>query len=251
MPTPAEQLFSETYGRTLRTWGTVATFRQTVQLGLPTATDARTQGVRSLYDALVSDPQYKDLITNREAFLAAMPKDKFVELSVHRVLETSVNSLDAATILFAHSMIDGAAFDYCRVTALHAPEDWESDFSTKQVPLSVVRKMPFEEIRDAKLREALRALERESLREKIDRLHARCRPPNGWSPMNGYVFDLGRIEGLDRLRQEIVHGKALGQPIPNVDDEFDYMNRTCLYFMGLVNLKYNLKIDPQLAFCGR
>jgi hypothetical protein len=69
--------------------------------------------------------------------------------------------------------------------------------------------------------------------------------------MNGYVFDLGRIEGLDRLRQEIVHGNALGQPIPNADDEFDYMHRSCLYFMGLVHLKYNLQIDPRLAFYSK
>jgi hypothetical protein len=213
--------------------------------------DARSHGVSSLHDALVSDPEYNDLIMDKEAFLSVMPKDKFVELGVQVALQTSVNSMDAATILFAHSMVDGAVFDYCRVTALHAPEDWESDFSNKQVPLSVMRKMSFEEIRDTKLKETLKALERESLSEKIDRLHARCRPPSGWSPMHGYVFDLGRIERLDRLRQEIVHGKGLGQPIPNAEDEFDYMHRSCLYFMGLVHLKYNLKIDPSISFLSK
>ena len=65
--------------------------------------------------------------------------------------------------------------------------------------------------------------------------------------MTGYAFDLERIIKLDKLRQDIVHGEALGQTIANADDEFDYMNRTCMYFMGLVNLKYNLKIDAQSA----
>ena len=72
-------------------------------------------------------------------------------------------------------MVDGAAFDYCRVTALHAPQDWESDISNKQVPLSVVRGASFDEVRGTKLEEYLKDLEIKSLKEKIDRLHARCR----------------------------------------------------------------------------
>src|SRR5262249_36314127 len=156
-------------------------------------------------------------------------------------VETSTNLISAATILFAHSMVDGAAFDYCRVTALHAPEDWEADLLNKQVPLSLAREKSFAELRQVKLDTLLDDLEMESLEDKIDRLYARCRPERGWSPMHGYAFELARINRLDKLRQDIVHGEALGKPIEHVDDEYDYMNRTCMYFMGLVNLRYGLK----------
>jgi hypothetical protein len=250
MPTPAEKLFSETYGRYLRTWSAITTFRQMVKLSIAAAAEARAEEASALYDEMMSSPQYEKLFTDKEGFRAALPKHKFIELNVRQSMDTSVNSLNAATILFAHSMIDGAAFDYCRVTALHAPQDWELDILNKQVPLSVVRGTSFEEIRGAKLVEILEDLEMKSLREKIDRLHARCQPTKGWSPMTGYTFDLQRIMRLDKLRQDIVHGEALGQTIANVDDEFDYMHRTCMYFMGLVNLKYDLKIDPYVALAS-
>ncbi len=247
MPTPAEKLFNETYGRNLRTWSTVATFRQMVQLGIPAAADAKAKETSTVYDEMMSSPQYEKLFIDKEGFRAATPKGKFIDLTVKHTVETSINSLNAATILFAHSMVDGAAFDYCRVTALHAPEDWEPDILNKQVPVSFVREASFGQIRAAKLEEVLEDLEMKSLKEKIDRLHARCRPPRGWSPMNGYAFQLERIVKIDNLRQEIVHGEALGQSIVNADDEFDYMCRTCMYFMGLVNFRYNLKIDPKSA----
>jgi len=218
-----------------------------VQLGISAAADAKAKEVSNLYDEMISNPQFEKLFIDREAFRASVPKDKFIGITVEQSLGTSINSLNAATILFAHSMVDGAAFDYCRVTALHAPQDWESDILNKQVPVSVVRGASFEQICAAKLEEVLEDLEMKSLREKINRLHARCQPPKGWSPMTGYAFDLERIIRIDKLRQDIVHGEALGQTIANADDEFDYMNRTCSYFMGLVNLKYNLKIDPKSA----
>jgi hypothetical protein len=248
MPTPAEKLFNETYGRNLRTWNTVATFRQMVQLGIPAATDAKAKETSMVYDEMLSNPEYANLFTaGGDAFRAALPKEKFIDITVKHTVETSINSLNAATILFAHSMVDGAAFDYCRVTALHAPQDWESDILNKQVPLSVVRGASFEQIRASKLEELLKDLEMKSLREKIDRLHARCQPPKRSSPATGYAFDLDRIIRIDKLRQDIVHGQVLGQTIAEPDDELDYMNRTCMYFMGLVNLKYNLKIDLRSA----
>jgi hypothetical protein len=250
MPTPAEKLFNETFNRNLRAWNTVAIFRQMVQLGIAAAAEAKATEAGRLYDAMISSVQYEKLFLDREGFRAANPKEKFVEMTVKYSTETSINSLNAATILFAHSMVDGTAFDYCRVTALHAPQDWEPDILNKQVPLSAVREATFEKIRGAKLEEVLEDLEMKSLREKVDRLHARCRPARGWSPMNGYAFDLERIVKIDRLRQDIVHGEALGQRIANTDEEFDYMNRTCWYFMGLVNFRYNLKIDPQSAILG-
>lgn len=247
MATPAETLFSETHGRTVRAWSTVSIFRQVVQAGLAAAKQEKAKEAESLYDRVISDPDYMKLVTDVEGFRKAMPKEKFVEFGVKQSAETAANLLNAATILFGHSMVDGSAFDYCCVTALHAPNDWEPELSNKQVPLSLVRELPIEEILRRKLDDALKDLEMKSLRDKIDRLHARCQPKKGWSPIHGYVFDLARIERLDLLRQNIVHGDALGQPIEDALGEFEYMNRTCWYFMGLVNMRYGLRLDPYIV----
>lgn len=248
MATPAEKLFSEALGRNIKTWSTVGTFRQTLQAGLAAAAEAKAGEAANLYELLTKDPEYTVLLTNVEDFSRAMTKAQFVEFSAKQSVETAINSLNAATILFAHSMVDGAAFDYCRVTALHAPQDWEPDLLNKQVPLSLVRDTSFEDIRRSKLEAILADLEMESLEKKIDRLHARCKPEKGWSSMRGYAFDMERIKRLDKLRQDIVHGDALGRPIADVENEFDYMQRTCMYFMGLVHYRYGLQIDAVQAF---
>ena len=247
MATPAEILFSETHGRTLRAWSTVSIFRQVVHAGFAAATKAKTKEAEFLYDLVMTDPDYMKLVTDVEGFRKAMPKERFVELGVTHSAETANNLLNAATVLFGHSMVDGAAFDYCRVTALHAPNDWEPDLSNKQVALSMLRERSTEEILRLKLEALLEDLEMKSLKEKIDRLHARCRPEKGWSPMNGYAFDPAGIECLDVLRQNLVHGNALGREIKDADGEFDYMNRTCWYFMGLVNMRYGLRLDPYVT----
>jgi hypothetical protein len=83
---------------------------------------------------------------------------------------------------------------------------------------------------------------------KVDRLFARCNPPSGWSPMVGYVFDRERIRQFDDQRHEIVHGNALGKPLTlfQVSDEnLLYVQKTGMFFMGLINFKYHLRIDPE------
>lgn len=226
----------------------MATFRQAVHRGMAAAMQETKRQAAMLYKELLSGGAFEKVIIDKEEFQTALPLGKFVETSADASHESTINSLDAATIVFAHSMVDSAAMDYCRVTALHAPADWEPDLLSKQIPLDMIRGQTYDQIREAKLEQTLVELERASLREKIDRLHARCKPQRKWSPMTDYAFDPGRIGALDRLRQEIVHGDALGKPITDVETELDYMNKTCMYFMGLVNFRYRLRIDPNFAF---
>ena len=74
----------------------------------------------------------------------------------------------------------------------------------------------------------------------------RCNPPSGWSPMRGYAYDKGVVTRFDDQRHEIVHGKAPGKPLTlfQVSDEsLYYIQRTGMYFLGLINFKYGLQLD--------
>jgi hypothetical protein len=151
---------------------------------------------------------------DKEKYLASIPKaDKPID---------DAKQIDDLTILTWY-----ARKDTLRHYGANLFGDWEPELSNKQIALSLVRERPIEEILRLKLEDFLETLEMKSLKDKIDRLHARCRPERDWSPMRGYAFDLARIEHLDLLRQNIVHGNALGQPIEDAAGEFDYMNRTC------------------------
>lgn len=134
------------------------------------------------------------------------------------------------------------------MTALHAPRDWEQDLKNTQVQLVETKSKSYDQLLQDKLDERLEKLERESLLTKVDRLSARCTPPSGWSPMEGYAFDRERIKQFDDQRHEIVHGKALGKSLTlfQVSDEnLFYVQQTGMFLMGLVNFKYHLRIDPE------
>jgi hypothetical protein len=65
--------------------------------------------------------------------------------------------------------------------------------------------------------------------------------------MSGYTYDKGLVKSFDDQRHEIVHGKALGKPLTLFqvsDDSLYYVQRTGNYFLGLINFKYGLQLDP-------
>ena len=76
--------------------------------------------------------------------------------------------VDASSIVFAHSMLDVAPLDDCRVTALASPHDWESVLYQRQIKIPEARELKYEEVLKKKLDEYLEQLERESHLKKVD-----------------------------------------------------------------------------------
>jgi len=245
--TEAEALFNQAFVRTLKIWSSISTFRDSLLGVIAEVSERQRALVADIYDKLAYDPGYTHLLVNPKGFAEKVDKPKFVATAAEGIVKGTIGSLDAATVVFAHSVLDAAAIDYCRVTAVAAPNDWEQDLKNSQIPLSEIAKSSYAELLKRKLDEHLKKLERESLAVKIDRLLARCQPPAKWSPMENYEFDLSITKNLDDQRHEIVHGAAIGHPLKIFalsSDSLWYLQRTTMYFAGLVNLRYGLRIDP-------
>jgi hypothetical protein len=165
-----------------------------------------------------------------------------VEEMTRLMLESARMSVDAASMVFAHSILDDMAFDCVRTVAVAAPADLEQFFDQGTFRLAEVRGSTYETLRGRLMERYLEKLEKESLLVKVDRLHACCRPPQGWEPMGGYHYESARLAQLDKLRQDIVHGPRLSS-IPTVDDDLDYLQRTGLYLITLVTHRYGVRID--------
>lgn len=248
--TDAEKLFTETFLRGWQLWAVVHSFWDNLRGGLGISASKLKASAEELYDRLTSDPAYMKLLTDPVGFARTVSKTDFSSKSSEFVSAQTSASLDAAALVFAHSVLEGLAFDYCRVTALHAPKDWEEDLKDTRVHLLEISKSSYREILDSKLKDRLERLERDSLLVKVDRLHARCQPPAKWSPMTGYEFDKEKLKGWDAQRHEIIHGDALGRPLKIFEmsgENLFYLMQTGMYFMGLVNLKYGLRLDPAYA----
>ena len=244
--TDAEKLFNETHARLLRAYSIILGFRNTFTNVSETVANQIQGQIESLFRSLTEDPQWEGLLISEPGSETKSLDPQLARSAAHALLTQNYGSLDAATIVFFHSVLDGIAFDYCRVTMLHAPQDWEADLKQAQFPLLDAKHKSYDEILGVKLKRHLERLEKESLITKVDRLFARCTPQPTWSPMDGYTFDGNRLKAFDEQRHAIIHGDALGRPLnlyPVSDGSLRYIFQTAWYLMGLVNFKYRLKFD--------
>ena len=59
------------------------------------------------------------------------------------------------------------------------------------------------------------------------------------------------LKRFDEYRHKIIHVETLGKGITNAEGEVDFLMRTALFFLGMVNLHYGIRLDPYYAMTGR
>lgn len=246
--TDAETLFNDTWAGCLSQWGIILSFRTAVFQGLEAGKAEVAKQHAQFVDGILKGSEYDGVFIDKEAFFKELPADKFATEMTRRTIEQASVSVDAASIVFTHSVLDAAALDYCKVTALVAPKDWEASLEQRQVTLGEVSKEGYEAVLGKKLSSLLEQLERESLIKKVELLFARCQPPTGFAPIGHYTFDMNRLKWLDNLRHAIIHGQGLGAPIASAADEVEFLMKTSLFLMCLINEKYGMKLNPLYAF---
>ncbi len=241
-----KELFNETFMRwVVDDWVVIHSFRRVAKAGLPMAREAVSTYAARLVQEYVGDPRNTGIYigdpARREESLSMLSRSMAAA-----DIENAQAAVDAASVIFAHSILDGAAFESCRISSIAAPMDWEREVRDRQVRLGGLKDSQYEElVRDA-VGKFIHSLERESLLTKVDCLLARCQPSSGWSPMGGYAFSRDRIAAFDRLRHDIIHG-AGPRVIPDLEADLDYLSRTTFFFVMLLNHRYKLKVDPMYA----
>jgi hypothetical protein len=250
--TDAERLFNQICKRWIDSQGFILSFRIMTNQGTEAAREkVREEKVRFVAN-LIQQGEYDKLFPDKmQQFFNVMPPEKLVEVMTESTVRQAQQVADAASIVLAHSFLDGAAFDYCRVIALAAPHDWEGTLDQRQIRLSEARELGYEQMLKRKLDEFLEQLERESLLKKADLLFARCQPPDKWNPIKDYSYHRGRLEYLDNYRHEVIHGDGLGKDIANASEEVEYLSQTVMFFQALVNRRYHLRLDPFYALTGK
>jgi hypothetical protein len=244
----AEELFSTICRRWMASQSTIASFRETVVEGVRRSADTIARQAGDFVQWVITTKEMDHIFLDKEAFFNKLSPEKLVDRMTTQAIESAQNSIDAASIVFAHSVLDGVVFDYCRVVAFAAPEDWEDKIKDKNVALREVKESSYDALFQAKLDKYLTEIEKDSLKTKIELLLSRCKPPEKFNPIDDYKFDIVRIEDLDRLRIEIIHGEALGKEVKDASKNVEYLLRTCVFLMALVNQKYELRIDPSKFF---
>ena len=173
------QLAAQIFGRTLSAWNAVHTFRWMGQLGLPhAANQAAWQHERTTH-------QFARAAEYVDTFIGDGGRERLVEIgffetAAQAMTETAVSIFnfvsDASSLIFAHSVLDSAALDWCRVCAIAEPNDIMPYIEKKRVTLSEIKDESFVQLRDNAISDFFISLEREISNQKTR--HDFCRVPS-------------------------------------------------------------------------
>ena len=221
------------------------TFRQMGVLGEEAARDAIHRSNTYFVEQSLLQGEYRKLLKDPEAFR----REGLVERRPREMTEAAVNdfrhTLHAASLVFAHSILDAAMLDCLKVCATAASTDWVELLRDKKVSLGEVEKSSFSGLLAEAIEAELARLERQSLLAKVDRILQLCRPDKEVYLTNGFRFDRDRLAQLDSLRHEVVHAPGGRWSFTNILEDLQFMQSSGLHVFVLVGLRFGL------VFSGR
>jgi hypothetical protein len=243
--TRAQELFDQTFGRTMKVQLFIWSFQLYMVHGTPSAAETIAEETEKTARDLLGSPNFGTEKQRREAMA---PLEMQVRGATLDTIHNAQAAAEAACIVFAHSMIDAAVLDYCRVAAMLDVEDWVPEVLADKITLQQARSTDL----DVLLRDAvegyMKRLGNKSLLAKIDVLQTVCKP-GGAEIRKGYRFDRARIKAMDDLRIAIIHKDTFGERIPATGDDLAYLWETNLYLSELISHRYGLRLSARaMAF---
>lgn len=234
--------------RTMKQFGTIRSARQATSVALSSASRALEQEALGALRVIAADPNLGEILGVESAVAEKMG-------GWHGISQIMVSSqkvsaqmvLDAACLVFAHSVFDAALLECCRAAAIARPADWEQFVKKREFAISALKEQGYESILQSAIDIELRRLDRESALAKVDRLLSLCRPgreiltsPILKSGVHG--FSRERLTEIDQARHDIVHGKGPRQ-LENLDDDITYLEATAFRMMSAVMHHYEVRPD--------
>ena len=249
---PASILYTRVFTVLLTRWQMMSTFLRVAELG---ATSAESQlGFENLLFAkrLVNGPDFDQFFKDKAGFLAFFDGETgLAQRLTNEQVGSARSASAAAALVFAHSALDLCVSDLCRVAALCRPSDWDDWIDARKLPFSEARSTPLADIRQTLVVKAVDEISRQSLLTRTDRLFALCKPSNGTTILRNFTFDRVRLERLDTLRHEVVHGIGNESRVTAVDSEIEFLHKTGLFLASMIHLRYGVQVDPSQMFLAR
>lgn len=225
----------------------INTFRRLTDAAKPVSEDVLKSESRTFVQQLVSGTDFNKFFIDNDGETALERlggANGIVETITANAMATYQTSLDSTSIVFAHSALDAAISDLCWVTAFMAPGDWEKFVDKGKITLKEVRENSYGDILNEQLTKYLCQFERESLLDRINRLFMLCKPERDFEGITGFKFDKDRLERIDRLRHQIVHGGIPDGAFDMIRKDLEFMNLSGMHLWVVVNVAYGVQVDP-------
>jgi hypothetical protein len=245
----AERVISQTFMTAMTNFAMIRSFRRIAHLGFARATPVVHKESFALAATVYEGTEYDRFFLDKPGALRAMGDQQVFGATVaENQLDRFQAGIDAASLIFAHSVLDAAALEYCRATAITSPSSWEPFVEKKQLALASIKGRDYESILQDEIRVSLETLERQSLMTKIDRLFQVCRPGSDFGGIKNYQLDRERLSQLDKLRHEVVHRPGTVRTLPRGDDDLWFLEQTSAFLLALVHMRFGLRVDSTKVF---
>jgi hypothetical protein len=170
------------------------------------------------------------------------------EESIERMVEAEIGkgkqSTHSASLVLLHAVIDALLLDYIKVLTLIAEDDFAQYLPEKQIPLKDALDQERETIvRGVVDRWYSKEADRLPLPEKFELLFRQCRHADDYSPVPGFKLDGSLLRRIDKARNDIIHHKGLGTPLPSIQDDLEYLVSAVEYCTRMIHDSYNLDFD--------
>lgn len=251
----ATQLCTRTFWWLVNRWVTLDTFRRLAKQGLAhVAPQVHAQCAASLEWARLSG-DFARLFVSDGKLTPAEVAEKALDMTggsatvaakmADAQLASQNFAIDAACLVFAHTMLDTVAHDFCRIVARAALHDYEPFVAGRKAKMEDIKALPYDDLLARQVDDYLAWIEKESLLRKLDLLHKLCQPGDAFRKNCEHRYERDRVEQLDAIRHDVVHGRDVAAPLPHGDEDIEYMKRTSSYLLELVHHRYDVRIDPE------
>ena len=248
MTIEATKLFTRTFFAVNEGFMSILNFREVGRLGLRSGMPLIWEREVAGATLFLENPENDHLFIDKGKALAALGGiSGFAARNTKNKTDAFQTSIDGASLVFAHSLLDSSALDYCKVIALIDPREFLPKIGAQSVAVRDVMARHSDDILTTTVKAFLEKLEKESLIRKIDVLNSICKPEPRSSALRDYAFDPTRLKELDSLRNNMVH-KYGPTRLPNGDADITYLLDTSNHLMGLINQRFDLRMDP--AYIG-
>lgn len=237
----ATNRFNHAVGRSLKVWRLIWSLQTYMQHGSSAAERGILQAVHEAGLGIIARPDY-GTHEQRQAAEDMLPVKAAAAAS--NTIADARTAATAASIVFAHSLLDAAIDEYCAVSAMLCPNNWQEFVDENTITLGQARAAQFHERVEKAVSLHLKKVRHKSIVNKIKTLQQICKSGSD-EILKNYAFDADRIERFDSRRHDIVHGGAFDLVEQDLAADLEFIERTSVYLSALITHRYGLLVGPE------
>ena len=227
-------------------WGIVLQFQHLAQVGFPSTAEYYTTYVRKSLEKMKPGGEYEGFIIDPDSFFAGDKPDKHAQEITARSIKNALTVSNTASLVFGHSLLDALLNEHIELIVSIDPSVFHEHIRDQKIKCASVINGSHVAALQEKVRKHVSKLKRDSLLDRANVMHQICKPPPGFLSRGLYKYDPNRLRAIDRLRQDILHAPRPVAPEVNqdIDDDLWFLIWLGMYFMALMNHRFDLKIIP-------